>query len=96
MFNYFFIILGGTLASILAAFKSNGKFKSVAKVIVEDMTPIQQMQLAASCTRIVQDFRVEDVAILLPLLLNSPSAQQALLGEVVKFITKEMKLTIID
>lgn len=80
----------------MAAFKTSGQFKSVSKVIFEDMTPIQQTQLAASCMRIIQDFRVEDLAVLLPLLLNSPSAQQALLSQLTAYVTNEMKLKIID
>lgn len=88
--------VGGTFGSIFAAYKTSGKFKSVARVIQEDMSFAQQSQLAASCMKIIQDFRVEDVAMLLPLLLNSPSAQQALLNQVVSYVTNEMKLKIID
>ncbi|XP_034247979.1 protein C19orf12 homolog [Thrips palmi] len=92
----FGLAVGGTLGSVMAAFKTSGHFKPVSRVILEDMTPIQQTQLAASCMRIIQDFRVEDVAILLPLLLNTPAAQQALLTQLTAYITNEMKLKIID
>lgn len=90
------LAVGGTLGSVVAAVKTSGEFKSVSQVILEDMTPYQQTQLAASCMKIIQDFRVEDIAILLPLLLNAPAAQQALLTQVTSYITNEMKLKIID
>ena len=87
---------GGSLGSLAAAWKSSGQFKSVAQVILEDMSPMQQCQLAESCMTIIRDLRVEDVAVLLPLLLNTPSAQQALLNQVVSYLTNEMRLKIID
>lgn len=91
-----FLLAGGTLGSILAAWKTHGQFKPVALVILEDMSPLQQAQLAESCMKIIQDFRVEDVAILLPLLLNNSSAQQALMNQLISYVTNEMKLKIID
>ncbi|KAE8739429.1 hypothetical protein FOCC_FOCC015070 [Frankliniella occidentalis] len=90
------LAFGGTVSSVIASYMMHGKFKSVALVIAQDMTPAQQSQLAASCMRIINDFRVEDVAVLLPLLLNSPSAQQALMTQLVGYVTNEMKLKIID
>lgn len=89
-------ISGGTFGSLAAAWKSSGQFKSAAQVILEDMSPLQQSQLAESCMTIIRDLRVEDVAVLLPLLLNTPSAQQAVLNTVVSYLTNEMKLKIID
>ncbi|KAJ1528011.1 hypothetical protein ONE63_007936 [Megalurothrips usitatus] len=90
------IAVGGTLGSLAAAWRASGQFKSVAKVITEDMTPYQQAELAASCMRVVQDLRVEDVAVLLPLLINSSTAQQAIINQIIAYVTNEMKLKIID
>ncbi|KAK3907958.1 Protein C19orf12-like protein, partial [Frankliniella fusca] len=90
------LAIGGTVSSVMASYMMRGKYKSVALVIAEDMTPLQQEQLAASCMRIIADFRIDDVTILLPLLLNSPSAQQALMTQLVTYVTSQMKLQIID
>jgi len=75
---------------------SEGKFKSIPDVIKHDMTDAQREQLAASVRAVIADLRVEDIALLVPLLLNSPSTKEAVLRSVFAFIEKEMQLQIVD
>jgi len=72
------------------------KFKPISEVIMHDMTNAQRQQLAASVAAVIADLRVEDITLLLPLLLNSPGAKEAVLRSVFAFITNEMQLQIVD
>jgi hypothetical protein len=72
------------------------KFKPISEVIMHDMTNAQRQQLAASVAAVIADLRVEDITLLLPLLLNSPGANEAVLRSVFAFITNEMQLQIVD
>ena len=75
---------------------SKDTFKSIPEVIMHDMTPSQRERLAASVSAVIADLRVEDIALLLPMLLNSPSAKEAVLREVFVFLQTEMQLQIVD
>jgi hypothetical protein len=75
---------------------SKDKFKPISHVIMHDMTYAQRERLAASVAAVIADLRVEDIALLLPLLLNSPGVKEAVLRSVFAFIQNEMQLQIMD
>jgi hypothetical protein len=75
---------------------SKDKFKPIPQVIMYDMTNAQRERLAASVSAVIADFRVEDVALLVPLLLNNPGAKEAVLRSVFAFLQNEMQLQIVD
>jgi hypothetical protein len=75
---------------------SKDKFKSIPEVIMHDMTQAQRDRLAASVAAVIADFRVEDIALLVPMLLNSPGTKEAVLRSVFAFIETEMRLQIVD
>jgi hypothetical protein len=75
---------------------SNDTFKPISEVIMHDMTHAQRERLAASVNAVIADLRVEDVGLLLPMLLNSPGAKEAVLRSVFAFIQNEMQLQIVD
>jgi hypothetical protein len=75
---------------------SKDKFKSIPEVIMDDMTQDQRERLAASVSAVIADLRVEDAALLLPMLLKNPHAKEAVLKEVFAFIENEMKLQILE
>jgi len=75
---------------------SKDKFKPVSEVIMHDMTNAQRQRLAASVAAVIADLRVEDIVLLLPMLLNSPGAKEAVLKTVFAFIQNEMQLQIVD
>ena len=72
------------------------KFKPISEVIMNDMTNEQRERLAASVNAVIADLRVDDIALLLPLLLNSPGAKEAVLRSVFAFLQNEMHLQIVD
>lgn len=75
---------------------SKGKFKPVPEIIMNDMTDAQRERLVASVSAVIADFHVEDVALLLPMLLNNPGAKEAVLRSVFAFLQNEMQLQIMD
>jgi hypothetical protein len=75
---------------------SKDKFKPISEVIMHDMTDEQREQLAASVNAVIADLRVEDAALPLSLLLNSPGVKEAVLSSVFAFVQNEMRLQIVD
>ena len=70
-------------------------FKPISEVIMHDMSPGQRERLAASVNKVIADLCVEDAALLLSILMNSPSAHEAVLRAVFAFLQNEMQLQIV-
>lgn len=75
---------------------SKDKFKPIPQVIMNDMTDAQRERLVASVSAVIADLRVEDIALLLPLLLENQTAKEAILRSVFAFLQTEMQLQIMD
>lgn len=58
------------------------------------MTPAQQAKLEQSIRGIIEDIRVEDVAMLAAMIMTNSSLQKAILNQLTKFLKDEMNLTI--
>lgn len=65
-------------------------------MIKNDLTARQKEQLLGHIMAAVQDIQVTDIAILLPMLMNSAPIQQTVLNTVVSFIGNEMRLQVVD
>lgn len=63
---------------------------------MNDMTDAQRERLVASVSAVIADLRVEDIALLLPLLLENRAAKEAILRSVFAFLQTEMQLQIMD
>lgn len=90
------IALGGIIGGCTAAAMSRNKFKSLPQVIAQDMTYEQRESLARSVYNVMQELRIEDTALLLPILLNDPCAKAAVLKAVFMFLQNEMQLAVVD
>jgi hypothetical protein len=88
--------LGGIVGGFAAYLMSKDQFKSLPEVIMYDMTNAQREQLAARVAAVIEELRVEDIVLLLPLLLKSPGAKAAVLKTVFAFVQNEMQLQIVD
>jgi hypothetical protein len=75
---------------------SKDKYKSIPQVIMYDMTCTQRERLIASVSQVIADLRVEDIALLLPMLLANPRAKEDILRSVFVFLQNEMQLQIMD
>ncbi|PSN38945.1 hypothetical protein C0J52_08933 [Blattella germanica] len=89
------LAIGGTIGGCTAAMMSKS-FKSVPRVINDDMTNEQRDRLAQSVSLVLRDLRIEDATVLLPLLLNDSVAKEAVIKAVLTFLQNEMQLQIID
>jgi hypothetical protein len=63
---------------------------------MHDMSYGQREQLATSVNAVIADLCVEEVALLLQMLLQSPHTKEAVLRSVFEFLQKEMQLQIVD
>lgn len=88
--------IGGTIGGLQAYRMTNGQFRALGTVIREDLTYAQRTRLSERIMAVAQDFDISDVVVLLPMLLNSVSMQQAVLKSVVSFVTNEMHMQILD
>lgn len=69
-------------------------FRSVGDIIRNDLTQEEKWRLHEHIVNSVRQINPADVAMLLPLILNTPSLQEAVLKTVVSFITNEMRYQI--
>lgn len=83
------------MGSVTAAVRAKGKFKSVAEVIMYDMTPAQKARLAESVQRAVQDVRPEEIVMFAVMVMSNASLKQIVIAEVTKFLKNEMNLSIL-
>lgn len=82
------------LGSLTAAIRGKGRFKSVAEVIMYDMTPTQKARLAESVRRAVENIRPEEVIMFGVMVMSNASLKQVVILELTKFLKNEMNLPI--
>lgn len=73
---------------------SNLDFKSVGEIIRSELSYEEKQRLEEHIVNAVRQIHPTDVAMLLPLIMNTPSLQQAVLRTVTTFITNEMRYTL--
>lgn len=69
-------------------------FRSVGDIIQNDLTEQEKWRLHEAVVNSVRQINPADAVMLLPLILNTPSLQEAALKTVVTFITNEMRYQI--
>lgn len=74
--------------------KGKGKYKSVAEVIMYDMTPSQRAKLEQSVRQVLQDIQIEDVAMIGAMVMSNSALQAAIIRQLSKFLNDEMNLSI--
>ncbi|XP_056641135.1 protein C19orf12 homolog [Diorhabda sublineata] len=90
------IALGGTLGSITGAWCSKGKFKSVAEILRNDLSPNQQQKLIKHVKAALQKIRPEDWVSLLTIVLTSASLKEIVIKEIGTFLLNELNLTMVE
>lgn len=63
---------------------------------MNDLSDQEKEALVNHVRNAVEEFEIQDLALLLPLLLSNVSIQQAVLKTVVTFVTNEMRMTLVD
>ncbi|XP_042223564.1 protein C19orf12 homolog isoform X2 [Homarus americanus] len=91
----FGLAIGGALGGITAAYMSQGKFKSVASVILYDLTSAQKEHLANSVRKILSGITPTDMIAITTLVL-APDIKMRLVQEVTNFLQSQLQMQIID
>ncbi|KAG0717827.1 hypothetical protein GWK47_053651 [Chionoecetes opilio] len=86
---------GGTVGGVTAGWMASGKFKSVAEVIMNDLTVTERERLANSVMTILSDFGPSDVMALTAFALQ-PAVKEAVVREVCNFFQSQLQLQILD
>ncbi|XP_063859455.1 protein C19orf12 homolog isoform X3 [Scylla paramamosain] len=89
------LAIGGTVGGLTAAYLAQDKFRSVADVIRNDLTPLQKERLSSSVLRIINDFGPADVLALTAFTLQ-PALKEKMLQEVFHFFQSQLHMQIID
>lgn len=69
-------------------------FRSVGDIIQNEMTMQQQEQLKEHIVNAFREIHPGDLALLIPLLTNTPSIQQAVIRTLTTFVTNELRYTL--
>ncbi|EDW06215.1 protein C19orf12 homolog [Drosophila mojavensis] len=90
------LAVGGAAGGIAAYKLTSGTFRPLGEVILNDLTDAQREQLVQHVTTAVADVRPTDLVMLLPLITQNASIQQAVLNTIMSFVTNELRMQIID
>lgn len=73
-----------------------GTFRPLADVLLNDLNDDQKERLVRHVNNAVAEFEISDLAMLLPLLMNNASIQQAVLKTAISFVSNELRCQIVD
>nr|XP_014089018.1 protein C19orf12 homolog [Bactrocera oleae] len=90
------LAIGGTAGGLMAYKMTNGTFRPLADVLLNDLNDDQQERLVRHVNNALAEFAISDLAMLLPLLMNNANIQQAVLKTVTSFVSNELRCQIID
>lgn len=89
------IVLGSAVGTFIS-YNSTQNFKSVAEILRDDLTEDEKNRLCDAVIETARNVDWRDVGGLIVLLQTSTSIQTAVIQAVIKFLTSEMRMTIID
>lgn len=81
--------VGGVIGAVTGAVRGRGKFKSVAHVLMHDMTPEQRERLALSLIRAFQNIGSNDILLMLSMVMTSDSVKAIALDVLKHFLVRE-------
>ncbi|XP_017029245.1 protein Nazo [Drosophila kikkawai] len=90
------LAVGGAAGGIAAYKMTSGTFRPLGEVILNDLTDRQREQLVEHVSKAVAEIHPTDIVMLLPLIVQNASIQQAVLNTVVSFVSNELRMQIVD
>lgn len=90
------LAVGGTAGGLMAYKMTSGTFRPLADVLLNDLNDDQKERLVRHVNNAVAEFEISDLAMLLPLLMNNASIQQAVLKTAISFVSNELRCQIVD
>ena len=89
------LALGGAAGGVAAYKATSGSFLPMGEVLL-NLTDAQRECLVQHINRAVAEFHPTDLAMLLPLIMNTAAIQEAVLKTAVKYVSNELQMQIID
>ncbi|XP_034660435.1 protein C19orf12 homolog [Drosophila subobscura] len=90
------LALGGAIGSIAAYGLTEGKFKSLGEIILEDLTESQRIELKEHVTNAMANIGYSDVLNIGALLLSNGRVQDVAFNVLKSFATEQLGLTIVN
>ncbi|XP_022224901.1 protein C19orf12 homolog [Drosophila obscura] len=88
--------LGGAIGSLAAYAVTEGKFKSLREIILEDLTESQRAELEQHVFNAVADVGYSDVLSIGALIMSNGRVQDVALNVLKSFATEQLGYTIVD
>lgn len=88
--------LGAVIGGVGSAILFYGHFKSLARVLREDLSEDEREQLKQQIIKAVEDNGVEDLLTLIPLLLRNHEIQEVVLAAAISFVKNQKGMSIVD
>lgn len=91
-----FGILLGSVVGTFISYSSSKDFKSVAEILINDLSDEEKNRLCDAVIDVTRSVDLRDVAGLVMLIQTNASIQAMVATAIVRFVTSEMNMTIID
>lgn len=91
----FGIVIGSAVGTFIS-YATAKDFKSVAEILLNDLTEDEKNRLCDAVIDVSRDVDLRDVAGLIMLIQTNASIQAMIATAVIKFVTDNLNLTIID
>uniref|UniRef100_A0A1A9UUY5 Uncharacterized protein n=1 Tax=Glossina austeni TaxID=7395 RepID=A0A1A9UUY5_GLOAU len=90
------LAIGGAAGGLAAYKATQGSFRPLGEVLMNDLTDTQKECLVNHVTKAVERIHPTDLVMLLPLILNNAAIQEAVFKTVFSFVRNELRLEIVD
>jgi len=86
------LALGGTVGGCLAAYMGHGKFKPLAKVIMEDIKDDQKLQLVNAVRGVMGNLDAGDAVTLIALVTSNDGLRNRVVTEMITFFSRQCNI----
>jgi len=86
------LALGGTVGGCLAAYMGHGKFKPLAKVIMEDIKDDQKLQLVNAVRGVMGNLDAGDAVTLIALVTSNDGLRNRVVTEMITFLSRQCNI----
>ncbi|XP_046742027.1 protein C19orf12 homolog isoform X2 [Diprion similis] len=90
------LAIGGTIGGCSAAYMARSKFKSITDVILYELTPQQQRDLADAVRKCLSSVQIQDAAQFAINVVQNPSVATTVAMTVITFLNSQQGMEVVD